>query len=201
MHTVSPGLARTRKPNFAPIGVCFALYGASVFLFIPLRAYVIERRALIDSVAASGAGVARVQLPVWLWFATLAILVSSLSLWGANRFTRNADPRLARRAIWAAAALGWAFLLLQLPGFWSLLERHRALADQRVFIYGLAALLAALHALHVAAGIVPLTALALRSKERPLGRDRLPTLRYLGWYWHSLALAWFTIFNVIVLVG
>ena len=199
MNTLSP---RNSVSSFGltSVAIRFALLGASVFFIAALLAYLLVRTGQFGTVADSG-GFERIRMPIWFWFSTLTIMVSSVSLWGAKQFTENRDPRLARRALRAATALGFAFLILQIPGFVSLLAQHRAMAEQNVFVYAPVAILFGLHAAHVLGGIVPLTVVTLRSSEHPLDEARIPVLRHLGWYWHYLTVVWIVMFHLLWLVG
>jgi cytochrome c oxidase subunit 3 len=200
MDATSPQTPANR-PDFARTLIRFVLLGASVFFAAGLLVYLAARTGWIDARLTSGRGLERIQMPVWFWFSTLTILVSSLSLWGAKEFARNDDARLARRALLAATGLGYVFLILQAAGFLAVFAQHRAMAGQHVLIYALIAILFGLHAAHVIGGIIPLTIVAHRSGARPLHPERVPVLRYLGWYWHFLALVWFIFFNTMLLVG
>ncbi|MCA9728328.1 MAG: hypothetical protein KC729_11635, partial [Candidatus Eisenbacteria bacterium] len=121
-----------RDLGFTPTAIRFGLLGASVFFLGTLAIYLIARTGQIDAHVTSAQGLERIRMPIWFWFSTLMILVSSVSLWGTKKFVENRDPRLARRAVVAAAALGWAFLLLQVPGIRALFREHALMADQRV---------------------------------------------------------------------
>jgi len=166
-----------------------------------LYAYFVARTGRWDHDVKSAAGVGHIAVPVWFWFSTFVILVSSLMLYGALRTACIARAAASAKWLQSAALLGFVFLALQVPGFAQLIARHRALAAGHVYIYGIIIVIAALHALHVLGGLVPLTRLAARAAgfADPARLER--AVRHMGTYWHFLAIVWWAIFTVIVLAG
>ncbi|MBK8232120.1 MAG: cytochrome c oxidase subunit 3 [Candidatus Eisenbacteria bacterium] len=192
---------RSQRPGASPTTLLlrFAILGMTMFFAALLLAYLVMRLGRNPHVLSGAAGL-HFDVPVWFWFSTLTVLVSSLSLWGAGRFAELDNPRLARRAYVAATGLGYVFLLLQAIGVTELFLRHRTVVGQHVGIYGVIFLLFGLHALHVLGGLIPLTRGALALARRPLDREHRATIQGISGYWHFLTLVWFTLWNVIILV-
>lgn len=188
------------NPSFGLIGMRVVMLAITAFFVALLVAYFLARLGQNPNLT-SGAALARLELPIWFWFSTLVVLVSSLSLHGAGRFAALDNPRLARRAYLATTGLGYCFLLLQIPGVTELYLRHRVLVDQHIGVYGIVFLLFGLHAMHLLGGLVPLTRAAMTLSKHPLDRNRRVDREPLTWYWHYLALLWFVLWNVLLLVG
>lgn len=189
-----------RKPaDPVALGLRVFIFSLTMLFGGLLYAYVVARTG--GHLVKSGTGVAHITVPVWFWFSTFVMLASSVMLYGAWRAARAADAPWTASWLRGGAVLGGVFLALQVPGFRALLAQHRALAAGHVYIYGLIIMIAALHALHAAGGLVPLTRLAIIARR--IGDDgaRERAVRHMGTYWHFLAVVWWVIFTVIVMTG
>lgn len=187
-------------PGSSNLGLAILLVSLGVFFAAGLAAYVTARTGRLGHQVTSGSGIEHVNLPVWFWASTLVILVSSACLHYAQASARAGHARRARRAFLATAALGYLFLILQIPGLVQLVARHRALAEQQTLIYMSVLFLVVLHALHVVGGLVPATGIALSSAGRPLDERRAGSLRRMALYWHFLAVVWMVLFSTFLLV-
>jgi len=178
----------------------FATLGISLAFASLVTAYLVARLGR-NPFVSSGVALPHLVMPIWFWFSTLVVMVSSLSLWGAGQFAELDNPRLARRAYLAATVLGYVFLLLQIPGVTELYLRHRGQMPHHVGVYGLVFLLFGLHGLHVLGGLPLLTRRALSLSARPLDRAHRAELAPISFYWHFLAILWIVLWNLLLLVG
>lgn len=200
----SDSAARTDPPR-APAGsarqgLWILVLSLTVLFGAALVLYVAARTGVLGHIVRSGEAAPRVSLPVWLWFSTLFILASSVALHQALQWARMNLPVQARRGLVIALGLGYAFLVLQIPGLLRLVDAHRAGAAHNVRIYLLVLFLVALHALHVMGGIVPMTSLVRRSTPATFDASGTEPLRNMAIYWHFLAGVWIVMFSVFVLV-
>lgn len=136
------------------------------------------------------------SLPRTLWVSSGILVVLSVLLVGAGRAARRGRVADTRRRLAAALALGVAFLLSQTAGWLRMLEE--GLAPRHSLFAFAFYVLTALHALHVAGGVVPLGVVTVRSgRGRYLG-DPEP-VELVASYWHFLAVSWIAIFLALVL--
>ena len=136
------------------------------------------------------------SLPRSLWVSSGILVVLSVLLMGAGRAARRGRVADTGRRLAAALALGVAFLLSQTAGWLRMLEE--GLAPRHSLFAFAFYLLTALHALHVAGGLVPLGLVTVRSgRGRYLG-DPEP-VELVASYWHFLALSWLGIFLMLEL--
>jgi heme/copper-type cytochrome/quinol oxidase subunit 3 len=187
-------------PGSSSLGLRILLISLGVFFAAGLAAYVTARTGRLGHQVTSGSGIEHVNLPVWFWVSTLVILVSSACLHYAQVSARVGHARRARRAFLATTALGYLFLLLQIPGLVQLVGRHRAAAETQTLIYMSVLFLVVLHALHVIGGLIPATGIAASSSREPLGASRAALLRRMAIYWHFLAVVWMVLFSTFLLV-
>jgi heme/copper-type cytochrome/quinol oxidase subunit 3 len=187
-------------PGSSNLGLGILLISLGVFFAAGLAAYVTARTGRLGHQVTSGSGIEHVDLPVWFWVSTLVILVSSACLHYAQVSARVGHARRARRAFLATAALGYLFLLIQIPGLVQLVSRHRAAAETQTLIYMSVLFLVVLHALHVVGGLIPATGIAASSARMPLDERRVGALRRMALYWHFLAVVWMVLFSTFLLV-
>lgn len=128
-------------------------------------------------------------LPVGLGgFNTLVILGSSLALIRAERAMRGLDAFGLRRGLAAAAALGAAFLILQIVQWSALL--HGGLSFAGTTYGSIFYVLTGAHAAHATIGVLWLVLIAWRQREAwvPDGRQR--KVEVCALYWHFVAVVW-----------
>ena len=184
----------------ARLGVTVLLGALTVTFGAGLILYVIARTGAGSHLVRDAMHGELPALPVWLWVSTFVLFASSVVVFQAMQWVRMALPFQARRAFRLAAALGWVFLVLQVPGLVVLADRYRPEGGERSVVYFLVLFLVGLHLLHAFGGLFPMTSLARRAtflREDAPGRERLSNV---GLYWHFLAGIWlvmFTTFSVV----
>lgn len=137
-----------------------------------------------------------VALPWQLWFSTAWLLAGSVLLQRASAQLASGGP--GRLLFLAGGACALAFIVVQWWGWQAMLGRRVTLQGGPAgsFFY----LLTAMHALHVAGGLVAWW-VTLRSWPR-LGAGVNPDWRLAlcARYWHFLLLAWLALFAVQALI-
>ena len=184
----------------ARLGVTVLLGALTVTFGAGLILYVIARTGAGSHLVRDAMHGELPALPVWLWASTFVLFASSVAVFPAMQWVRMALPFQARRAFRLAAALGWAFLALQVPGLVVLSARYRPEGGERSVVYFLVLFLAGLHLLHAFGGLFPMTALARRAsflRDDGPGMERLSNV---GLYWHFLAGIWLVMFATFSLV-
>lgn len=187
-------------PGARPLALAILLASLTMVFGSGLLAYVAARTGSLGHIVPSAASLPRVSLPLWFWPSTFLLLVSSVTLHATYVASRDGKPRVANRAFLATTLLGWSFLVLQVPGLLDLVAAHRALADAHVLVYALVAFLVGLHAVHVLGGLAILTRIATGIRRRPIGTERLETVKLVAGYWHFMTLVWIVIFHTFLLV-
>jgi cytochrome c oxidase subunit III len=141
-----------------------------------------------------------VDTPVAFWYSTAVLLVSSLTIQMAMRAFRQRNMQQYRMLLIATLVLGLLFVVLQWFGFQWLWEhgvKFQGRSGQGQFLY----IIAGLHALHVAGGIVALTIITLktffgRSKNyNPVPVDVMRT------YWHFVDVLWLYLLVFFIWLG
>jgi heme/copper-type cytochrome/quinol oxidase subunit 3 len=157
------------------------LFGASLVGYM-----IVRLRAPEAAIVAGG------HLPGGLWISTAILVLVSVLLAVAESSLKNARQQRAARMLTAALASSVAFLALQVSN-WMRLAADNVTPEQSIVVWGFYTL-TFLHALHVVAGLVPLTFVALRlSRGRYESGDSEP-VHLVGLYWHFLLATWVAIF-------
>ena len=140
------------------------------------------------------------DLPIQVWISTLLILVSSITYHFAQDALFADRYERSRKLLIATTALGAAFISSQILVWLALVNRGLYLRGNPYagFFY----ILTAVHAVHVAGGIVALGTVLLRTwNETESDREqtyRRNLARSVGWYWHFMGALWIVL---LVLLG
>jgi len=139
------------------------------------------------------------DLPVQVWFSTGLILLSSATYELARKALFAEQYNRSRKLLIATTGLGAAFISSQLLVWLELVNRGFYLRGNPYagFFY----ILTAVHAVHVAGGIVALGTILLRTwNETSSGEEmfyRRNLARAVGWYWHFMGALWIVLFTLL----
>ncbi|HYR76019.1 MAG TPA: heme-copper oxidase subunit III [Pyrinomonadaceae bacterium] len=170
------------------IGVWMAI-GSIVMLFTALTSAYIVR-------SASGNDWQPIAMPKVLWLSTLLIVISSVTMEVSRRSLKQQRDARYGRWLMITVALGLGFLGSQIIAWRQLVRQGIYLASNpyNSFFY----LFTAAHGLHLLGGIMALTYLLLRTRQRRSTIDG--ELRRVGAadsatiYWHFMDVLWVALF-------
>jgi cytochrome c oxidase subunit 3 len=141
-----------------------------------------------------------VETPVQFWYSTVAIIASSLTIQMALRAFKQRNMRQYRLLLWITLVLGAVFVLLQWFGFnwmWTHGVRFKGSSGAGQFLY----IIAGLHALHVAGGLIAMLAIALKSVfGRTKNYNSVP-VEVLSTYWHFVDVLWIYLLVFFIWIG
>jgi len=168
------------------------LFG-SAMLFLLLTVVYLSRKTASDWI--------NFQLPEVFWLSTFTILMSSFSLYQANRAFQEERFFLYRMQLGITLMLGFTFITMQLLGWGQLIGHGLTLSRSTsgAFVY----LLSGLHILHILGGLIFLVILFIESMRRTSYVDSFvysvnpPTqlkIKLVTTYWHFVDVLWIFIF-------
>lgn len=134
-------------------------------------------------------------LPIQIWISTVIILTSSFSYHAARKSIDLGDHNRTRKWLLVTTVLGASFISSQILVWLALVKRGFYMSGNPYagFFY----ILTAVHAVHVAGGIIALGAILLRSWYDPRSdaetQYRRNLARAVGWYWHFMGGLWIVI--------
>lgn len=138
-------------------------------------------------------------IPRLLWLSTAVLLATSAVLQAALRAARCGGQGTLVRALGTANVLALVFLACQLT---SGLTYYEQFIPDSAYRYAAGFFFfAALHGLHVLAGLVPLAWVTRRALRGDYSAYFHPGVRYVTYYWHMLDGVWLVLFATIVIPG
>lgn len=134
--------------------------------------------------------------PSGLWVSTVLLLLLSVGLrYGEALLARNNRTGLLRGlgfALWASGA----FLILQVQNWRSMASALFGVDLKSLYVFCFY-FLTVLHALHVAAGVIPLAIVYRRAKRDEYSSSRNEGVRFIRQYWDFLFVVWIVLLLVL----
>lgn len=146
----------------------------------------------------SGAETPSPNVPVWFWFSTFVMLVSSVTLHWSYLSAKMGRVTVASNALRLTTVLGIVFLVLQIPGLIKLVQAHGQFEGASAAPYMLVLALVGLHGLHVLVGLARMAILNKRAHTEKADADGAAHLKQMCLFWHFLAVVWIVMFGVIL---
>jgi cytochrome c oxidase subunit III len=128
------------------------------------------------------------DLPVAFWFSTVAVVLSSGTMWLALKSFKERQMSKYRMLMVVTMVLGAAFIALQIIGFQQLW--YKGITLKANVSYSFLYVIVGLHALHVIGGVIALivmSLLAFSSKKR--NYSTVP-VELMSTYWHFVDILW-----------
>jgi cytochrome c oxidase subunit 3 len=142
------------------------------------------------------APVPEVWFPPAFSVSTLLLLSGSVALHNALQSVRRERQRAFRRWLLAGLGAGMLFVGVQGYGLWTLLPAERAAEDASLGVTPFVLMLAALHALHLGVALLFLAFVATRAFADRYDHEYYWGVRFCGWFWHALGVAWLLILAI-----
>ena len=141
-----------------------------------------------------------VHLPVWFYYSTATILLSSLTMQMALRHFRNREMNAYRRLIGVTLLLGCLFVVLQWIGFEDLWKQHitfKGSSGAGQFLY----VIFGLHALHVIGGVITLIVMFIKAFAGKIKLYSAGPVEVAATYWHFADILWLYLLVFFLIVG
>ncbi len=138
------------------------------------------------------------ELPVVLYYSTAVMLVSSLTMWLAERHFKNREMASYRNLLTATFVLGILFVVLQVAGFYILTKNGLPLQKNVSisFLY----ILIGVHALHVIGGIVALIVMFAKAFSSSTRNYNAVPVEVVSTYWHFVDVLWIYLLIFLIMI-
>ena len=141
------------------------------------------------------------ELPQQFYYATLAIVLSSVTMIIAHRAAKNGSLQLVKVGVLLTLILGVTFAILQYYGAGDLIDRGLYLTgpgsnNATSWVY----VIAGLHWLHVVSGIIVLLVTLFQANRNAYTKDDHQGLDMSAIYWHFLDVLWIYLFCFLVFI-
>lgn len=177
-QTILPTDQRFRQGGWLFLGTLMIFFVSSLLLF---GLYAISR---VDDTQS------QVPLPSSFLWSTGCLLVISGLVHAATRTVRRSKryPTAALLSVSAVAAI--VFMVIQYDSMIEMLSGPALQGGTGKGVAGMIAVLAFLHALHVAGGIIALGIVSVRSLQGRYDHERHWPVDFAAHYWHFLDIVW-----------
>jgi len=140
-----------------------------------------------------------IRVPDYFWYSTAAIILSSVTMMMSLRAFKQREMQNYRKLLLVTLLLGVAFVVLQWFGFRALWDQgvHWAGSGAGQFLY----IIAGLHALHVAGGIIALLVMSIKAFFGKIKTYSSVPLEVVGTYWHFVDILWIYLLLFFLFVG
>ena len=128
------------------------------------------------------------DIPVMFWFSTIAIILSSVTLYLASKAFKERVMSRYRFMMTATLALGVLFIVLQVIGFVTLW--NEGLTLQRNVAYSFLYIIVGIHGAHVVGGIITLIVMSLKAFSTKTRSYSLVPVDLISTYWHFVDILW-----------
>jgi cytochrome c oxidase subunit III len=161
--------------------------GSIVMMFAGLTsAYIVKR---------SQADWALLEMPAIFWVSTGVILLSSLTIYLAQKAFGERQMRRYRQLLGLTALLGVLFLILQIIGFAGYEQQDiRLTGAGSNASYSFLLAIAALHGVHVLGGVIALIVMYIRATSAKSRNYSAVPIDVAATYWHFVDLLWIYLF-------
>ncbi len=141
------------------------------------------------------------SLPPVFWYSTVVILLSSLTIYLAQKAFKARDMARYKTLITVTMVLGVLFVILQISGFSYLQEHGVKLIGRNSNASGsFLGVITGVHMLHVIGGVIVLIIMFLKSFSSTKRNYSSVPIEVVGTYWHFVDGIWiylFIFFNIV----
>jgi heme/copper-type cytochrome/quinol oxidase subunit 3 len=180
----------------ATIGLRLMLASLSMIFLAGIMLYVLLRIHVFGNVSPN-----RVELPDAIWGSTAVLFAGGICIQRAVAAIRLERVAAFRTYLVVTLVLALAFLAIQFPCLWVILQRFRALDPKNGGMFGLAFCLILLHAAHVIGGVVALWVVTVKAMKDRYDHENYQGVRHAAVYWHFLDIVWVAMLAVFLIMG
>jgi cytochrome c oxidase subunit III len=128
------------------------------------------------------------DLPGLFWYSTGIIIVSSITIWMAEKKFREREMRKYRALMGLTLVLGVLFIISQVLGFQQLWAKGITL--QASVSYSFLYVIVGLHAAHVLGGLIALVVMFLKTFSTKMRTYNSVPVELMSTYWHFVDVLW-----------
>ncbi len=138
------------------------------------------------------------DLPQFFWFSTVAILLSSATIFLAEKEFKQRQMKKYRSLLSATVLLGVLFIVFQVLGFIQLWEKGVTL--QANVSYSFMYVIVILHAAHVIGGLVALLVLFAKAFSTKTRNYNSVPVELVSTYWHFVDILWIYLLVFLIMI-
>jgi cytochrome c oxidase subunit 3 len=138
------------------------------------------------------------DLPQFFWFSTVVILLSSATIFLAEKAFKQREMKRYRSLVLATLVLGALFIVFQLLGFQQLWAKQVTLTGN--VSYSFMYVIVCLHAAHVIGGLIALIVLFAKAFSTKTRIYNSVPVELVSTYWHFVDVLWIYLLIFLILI-
>ncbi len=138
------------------------------------------------------------ELPQFFWYSTVAIILSSLTIFLAGKAFKEREMKRYRSLLIATLVLGVLFIVFQLLGFQQLWEKQVTLTGN--VSYSFMYVIVGLHVAHVVGGLVALIVLFAKAFSTKTRIYNSVPVELVSTYWHFVDILWIYLLIFLIMI-
>lgn len=138
------------------------------------------------------------ELPLLFWYSTVAIVMSSVTMYLAEKAFKQREIQKYRKLLGVTLVLGVLFIVLQSLGFQQLWTKGITL--QASVSYSFLYVIVGLHAAHVLSGVAVLVVMFLKEFSKKKRDYNIVPVELTSTYWHFVDALWIYLLIFLVMI-
>ena len=138
------------------------------------------------------------ELPQFFWYSTVAVLLSSATIYLAEKAFKRREMKKYRSLVIATLVLGVLFIVLQILGFQQLRANQITLTGN--VSYSFMYVIVGLHAVHVLGGLIALIVLFAKAFSTKTRTYNSVPVELVSTYWHFVDILWIYLLIFLVMI-
>lgn len=138
------------------------------------------------------------DLPQLFWYSTIAIVLSSVTIYLAEKAFKQREMKKYRQLLTATVMLGVLFMVLQALGFQQLWAKGITL--QANVSYSFLYVIVGLHAAHVFGGVIALLVLFAKAFSVKTRNYNSVPVELVSTYWHFVDVLWIYLLIFLIMI-
>ena len=138
------------------------------------------------------------DLPTFFWYSTVAILLSSLTIFLAERAFKQREMKKYRNLVIATLVFGVLFIVFQVLGFQQLWAKQVTLTAN--VSYSFLYVIVGAHAAHVIGGLIALIILFAKAFSTKTRTYNSVPVELVSTYWHFVDILWIYLLIFLIMI-
>jgi len=138
------------------------------------------------------------DLPQFFWYSTVAILISSATIYLAEKAFKQREMKKYRSLLLATLVFGVLFIVFQVLGFQQLWAKQVTLTAS--VSYSFMYVIVGLHVAHVVGGLIVLLVLFAKSFSKKIRIYNSVPVELAGTYWHFVDVLWIYLLLFLIMI-
>ena len=138
------------------------------------------------------------DLPQFFWYSTIVILISSVTMYLAQKAFKQREMKKYRSLLIVTLVLGVLFIVFQVLGFQQLYAKEVTLTAN--VSYSFMYVIVGIHAAHVLGGLIALLVLFAKAFSKKIRIYNSVPVELVSTYWHFVDILWIYLLIFLIMI-